>query len=86
MPKSNLCKHIEDPRLGYMREAVSGGMSRKKISVKEMAKKLGISESSMYKRRDHPETFTIQEFLKIWDILQPDESFEKKVLRKDGRS
>lgn len=82
MPKTNLCKPAEDPRLGYLREVISGGMARKKISVGDMAVKIGISKSAMYKRRKNPETFIVSELLAVLDILQPDEGFENKILRR----
>mgnify|MGYP006990039307 CR=1 FL=1 len=82
MPKTNFCKPSHDVRLDYIREVVDGGMARLNIKTKELASKTGINEYTLYKRRRQPETFTIQEFLKVLDVLKPDEGFEKKVLSK----
>lgn len=63
MPKSNFCQPKTDERLDFLREAVDGGMSRNKIKVKELSVKTGINKSTLYKRRQKPETMTIGELL-----------------------
>lgn len=80
MPKTNFCKPQTDERLGYIREVVDGGMARRNMKTKELAIKTGINENTLYKRRRQPETFTLDEFLKVLDVLKPDEGFERKIL------
>lgn len=65
MPKSNFCQPKTDERLDFLREAVDGGMSRNKIKVKELSVKTGINKSTLYKRRQKPETMTIGELLPL---------------------
>ena len=80
MPKTNFCKPQADERLDYIREVVDGGMARRNMKTKDLAVRTGINESTLYKRRRKPETFTLDEFLKVLDVLKPDEGFERKIL------
>lgn len=80
MPKSNFCKPKTDERLGFLREAVNGGMARNNIKTKELSIKTGINKSTLYKRRKKPETMTIEEFLILKDTLKLDENLLMKAL------
>lgn len=82
MPKTNFCKPKPDLRPGYVLEVVLGGMARHGMKTKDLAIKAGMGRSTLAKRKNHPETFTLKELWAILDILEPDEGFEKKILRK----
>lgn len=78
MPKTNFCKPQPDERPNYVLEFVLGGMARQGMKTKDLALMSGINVNTLYRRRIHPETFTLAELWAIMDVLEPDEGFEKK--------
>ncbi len=82
MPKTNFCKPKPDGRPGYVLEVILGGMARNGLKTKDLAVKSGMNASTLFKRRAHPETFTLKELWAVLDVLEPDEGFEKKILTK----
>lgn len=84
MPKTNFCKPQIDTRPEYVLEIVIGGMARRGMKTKDLAIKTGINKNTLLKRRVHPETFTLRELWLVLDALDPDEGFEKKILRRGG--
>lgn len=87
MPRTNFCKpKTLDKRPGYVLEVVLGGMARQGMKTKDLALRSGINVNTLFKRRRHPETFTLEELWAIVDVLEPDEGFERKILRKGAES
>ena len=83
MPKTSLCKLEKDKRLENLRAIITCEMERKQINNETLAKRIGVSQKTMNTRRSHPETFRLEELLKVLDILKPDyPNFPDEILRK----
>lgn len=82
MPKTNFCKPKQDKRRDYVREVIMGGLGRNHMMMKDLAVETGININTLYKRKDDPESIRLKELWSIWDVLEPDEIFMKKILLK----
>lgn len=82
MPKTNFCKARPDERPARVSEMLMGGMARKGMEMKDLAVKAGVARSTLAKRKNHPETFTLKELWAIVDVLEPDKRVVKKILLK----
>lgn len=85
MPKTNFCKpQPANERPAYFKEMLMGGIAHYGMMMKDLSAKTGICESTLSKRKHHPETVTLGELWEIVDILKPDEELIKKILLKGG--
>lgn len=69
---------MEEKR-GAIRDYISGGMARYSIGYEELAAVAGISSRTLYNRMEKPETFTIEELMRIFKKL----NISLKIYRKD---
>lgn len=83
MPKSNLCKSQEDPRIGEITFWIFGEQRKARIPDEVLAKKTGINISTLRKRRAEPESIRLKELWKLIDVLKPLSGFEEKILMRE---
>ena len=76
MDFGSYCKGSERQRF-Y--DYISGGMARYSIGYEELAAVAGISSRTLYNRMEKPETFTIEELMRIFKKL----NISLKIYRRD---
>lgn len=82
MSKTNFCNPKKDKRKDYVCEVIFGGLGRNHMKMKDLAVETGININTLYKRKREPESITLKELWSIWDVLEPDDIFMKKILLK----
>ena len=79
MPKVILTK--EERASARLAEWVYGQMKMQRITQKEVAKRLGISQQAVYNKL-HRRSFEFEDFICFLDIFQPDESQISRLVGK----
>lgn len=81
MPKSNFCKDTKKAeRISRTKEFLEGNIAKTGISTKELARRAGMTVSTLNLRRREPESIRLEEFWALVDVLKPDEYYLKKII------
>ena len=78
MPKSNLCENRMKKRYDFLAGILKGGLRQGNISTKSLSVKTGISERTVMKRLDQPETMRVSELYEFCDAAGVAVRFEFK--------
>lgn len=69
-----------------IRKAIAGSAAYYGFNSDELARRIGISRATWYRRMQCPSTFTISELFKMVRVLRWDESLFNELFRIGGKS